>query len=464
MHVSVRAARSAAAHSPSRSRASAIGLLFFALIVTGFGADPASAAPKPDDPSRPGPADGPRGKRVPGAEHPGDLPDYDAESARISNPNAGQPVPNQYIVVFKPGLASPKDTEKEMVAKNNATVKFSYGHALEGFAAVIPPDRIDNVRNHPNVAYVEQDYYVGPQDIVTPAPTWGLDRIDQRDLPLNNSYNDINEGAGVHAYIVDTGIRRTHTEFAGRVGNGFDAVTSGGTANDCNGHGTHVASTVAGATYGVADKAIVHPVRVLDCNGSGSNAGVIAGIDWVRVNATKPAVANMSLGGGASSSLDTAVTNAINSGISFVVAGGNENQSACNVSPARTPAAITVGATTNTDARASFSNYGTCLDIFAPGQNIPGAWSTADTATNTISGTSMASPHVAGAVALYLKANPTATPAAVRDALVNQSTQGKVTAAGTGSPNRLLYTAFITGGGTPPPPPPPPPRRRPRAV
>ncbi|MFC7501007.1 S8 family serine peptidase [Nocardioides sp. CPCC 206347] len=457
MHVSVRAARRAAASPPSRRQASAIGLLFFAIVIAGFGADPASAAPKPDDPSRPGPADGPRGKRVPGAEHPGDLPDYESESARVGNPNAGEPVPNQYIVVFRPGLASASDTTKDIVAKNNAKLKFSYGHAISGFAAVIDPDRIDNVRNHPNVASVEQDYYVGPEDIVTPAPSWGQDRIDQRDLPLSNSYNDFNEGAGIHAYIIDTGIRRTHGEFTGRVGNGYDAVTAGGTANDCNGHGTHVASTVAGATYGVADKAIVHPVRVLDCNGSGSNAGVIAGIDWVRANAIKPAVANMSLGGGVSSSLDTALNNAITAGITFVVAAGNSNANACNYSPARVPAAITVGATTNTDARASFSNFGTCLDIFAPGQNITAGWSTGDTAVNTISGTSMASPHVAGAAALFLNANPGATPSAVRAALVNNSTFNKITAAGTGSPNHLLYTGFIGGGATPPPPPPPPP-------
>lgn len=455
MHVSSSADLRAA--TPSRARAVAVRLLFLAFLVVAAGAGAAAAAPKPDDPSRPGPADSPRGKRTPGADHPADLPDYESESARIGNPKAGQPVPDQYIVVFKPGLASPKDTEKELVAKNNATVKFSYGHAIDGFAAVIPPDRIDNVRSHPNVAYVEQDLYVGPEDVVSPAPSWGLDRIDQRNLPLSNSYNDINEGVGVHTYVIDTGVRLTHAEFAGRMRNGYDAITAGGTANDCNGHGTHVASTVAGATYGVADKALVHPVRVLDCNGSGSNASVIAGIDWVRTNHIKPAVANMSLGGSASSSLDTAVNNATNSGVTFVVAAGNSNANACNYSPARVPAAITVGATTNTDARASFSNFGTCLDIFAPGQNITAGWSTGDTATNTISGTSMASPHVAGAAALYLNTNPGATPSTVRAALVNNSTVNKVTAAGTGSPNQLLYTAFLPGGTTPEPTPTPPP-------
>ena len=285
--------------------------------------------------------------------------------------------------------------------------------------------------------------------------TWGLDRIDQRDLPLNNSYTDGTEGAGVHAYIIDTGIRATHAEFTGRIGNAYDAVTAGGTANDCNGHGTHVASTVGGTTYGVADKVTLHAVRVLSCAGSGSNAGVIAGVDWVSRNAIRPAVANMSLGGGISSALDTAVSNAIASGITFVLAAGNDNQNACNYSPARTASAITVGATTNTDARASYSNYGTCLDLFAPGSNITSAWISSDSATNTISGTSMASPHVAGAAALRLAATPTATPQQVRDAIVNSATAGKVVNPGTGSPNRLLFTN--SGSPEPPPPPPPPP-------
>jgi subtilisin family serine protease len=255
-------------------------------------------------------------------------------------------------------------------------------------------------------------------------------------------------------YVIDTGIRLTHSEFTGRMSNGYDAVMVGGNANDCNGHGTHVAATVGGTTFGVADKVTLHPVRVLDCNGSGSNSGVVAGVDWVRANRILPAVANMSLGGGVSSALDTAVTNAINAGVTFALAAGNENVDACNTSPARVAAAITVGATTNTDARASFSNFGTCLDIFAPGQNITSAWLTSDTATNTISGTSMAAPHVAGAAAIYLASSPTATPAIVRNALVTNATIGKVTSPGTGSPNALL---FVTTAASPPPPPPPPP-------
>lgn len=438
------------------TRSRAVGLMLFAALLSSAGVGTAAAGPKDGGPTRDGPKDGPRGQRVGAAEQPGDLPEYWDESSRVANPHSGEPIPHQYIVVFKPGTPSPKEKEREIARQNGATVKFSYGAALHGFAAIIPEHRLDNVMAHPNVQYVEQDRVVGPEDVQSPA-TWGIDRIDQRDLPLSSSYNDFNEGAGVHAYIIDTGVRADHAEFTGRMGHGYDVITSGGSANDCNGHGTHVAGTVGGTTYGVADKVVIHPVRVLNCTGSGSNAGVIAGVDWVRANAISPAVANMSLGGSASSSLDTAVSNAIASGITFVVAAGNSNANACNYSPARAAAAITVGATTNTDARASYSNYGTCLDIFAPGSSITAAWHTSSTATNTISGTSMASPHAAGAAALYLSANPAATPTGVRDALVNNSTPNKVTAAGTGSPNRLLYTGFLGGGSPPPPPPPPPP-------
>jgi hypothetical protein len=367
---------------------------------------------------------------------------------------SSKPVPGQYIVVLKGDLKEvaqlgASNIAQEMALKHGGQVLHTYSAALHGFAVRMPEARLQKLLQDPRVAYIEEDQYVEAIASQSNA-TWGIDRTDQQNLPLNQTYTYSTTASNVHAYIVDTGVLLAHSEFTGRMGNGFDAVTSGGNANDCNGHGTHVAGTVGGTTYGLAKGVTIHPVRVLGCNGSGTNAGVIAGVDWVRTNHVKPAVANMSLGGGASQALDDAVTNAINAGVAFAVAAGNDNASACNYSPARTPAAITVGSTTNTDARSSFSNFGTCLDIFAPGSSITSAWHTSNTATNTISGTSMASPHVAGVAALYLSGNPAATPQQVRDALVNNGTPNKVTSAGTGSPNVLLYSGFI-GGGNPPP-------------
>ena len=373
------------------------------------------------------------------------------------------PVAGSYIVVFKSDAVRTEAealsqrplvavAARELARAHSGNVTFVYQHALEGFAVKLAPDRAEALARNPRVAYVEPDQVVYAFPTQTPA-TWGLDRIDQRDLPLNNTYNYNQTGAGVHAYIIDTGVRGTHQEFTGRMGNGADFVGDGQGTNDCNGHGTHVAGTTGGTTYGVAKQVTLHAVRVLNCQGSGTNAGVIAGVDWVTANSPSPAVANMSLGGGASSALDSAVNNSINSGVSYAIAAGNSNANACNYSPARVAAANTVGSTTSTDARSSFSNYGTCLDIFAPGSSITSAWSTSNTATNTISGTSMASPHVAGAIALYLQTNPGASPATVTQALVTNSTPNRVTNPGTGSPNRLLYSLF---GGTPPPPPPPP--------
>ncbi|MPZ97621.1 MAG: S8 family serine peptidase, partial [Propionibacteriales bacterium] len=281
--------------------------------------------------------------------------------------------------------------------------------------------------------------------------TWGIDRIDQRNLPLSNSYTYNQTGAGVTAFIIDTGIRATHNDLSGRVGSGFTAINDGNGTNDCHGHGTHVAGTVGSETYGVAKDVALRPVRVLGCDGSGTTAGVIDGVDWVTANKAASSVANMSLGGGVSTALDNAVGASINAGVTYAVAAGNDfGANACNGSPARVSAAITVGSTTSSDARSSFSNIGSCLDLFAPGSNITSTWNTSNTATNTISGTSMATPHVAGVAALYLQANPGAPAATVRDAIVNGATNGVVGNPGSGSPNKLLYS--LLDGSVPEPP------------
>ncbi|HEV2864176.1 MAG TPA: S8 family peptidase [Pyrinomonadaceae bacterium] len=355
-------------------------------------------------------------------------------------------VKDQYIVVLddvaagQPGpFSMARQVTDVLTSAFGGEVTYRYQNALNGFAVRMPEAAARALANDPRVAFVEEDSVVEANATQSGA-TWGLDRIDQRDRPLNGTYVYNWTGAGVRAYVIDTGIRTTHTQFGGRAAVSADFVGDGRNGQDCNGHGTHVAGTIGGSTYGVAKSVSLRAVRVLNCSGSGTTSGVIAGVDWVRANRVLPAVANMSLGGGASSALDTAVNNAINSGVTFVVAAGNSNANACNYSPARVAAAITVGSTTSSDARSSFSNYGTCVDIFAPGSSITSAWSTSDTATNTISGTSMASPHVAGVAALYLQGHTSASNATVRNALVNISTTNRLTGIGTGSPNRLLYS------------------------
>ncbi|REF96410.1 subtilisin family serine protease [Asanoa ferruginea] len=363
-------------------------------------------------------------------------------------------VADSYIVVFKNttvAKASVDGNASTLASRHGGKVIRTYRSALRGFELQATAAQAKRVAANPNVAYVEQNHTVHAFGTQTNPPSWGLDRIDQRNLPLNQSYTYPNTASNVHAYIIDTGIRTTHQQFGGRAVSGFDAV-DGGAADDCNGHGTHVSGTVGGSAYGVAKGVQLVAVRVLNCQGSGTNAQVVGGIDWVTANAIKPAVANMSLGGGANTAIDNAVNSAINSGVTFAIAAGNGNtlgvrQNACNYSPARVPNAITVGATQNNDAAASFSNFGTCVDILAPGVNITSSWSTNDTATNTISGTSMATPHVAGAAALVLSANPTWSNQQVRDYLVNNSTPNVVTNPGTGTPNRLL---FVVNDGTPP--------------
>jgi len=360
------------------------------------------------------------------------------EPAPILGLDSPTAIAGQFIVVFEPG-AGRADVEiaAAQARHGGATILFQYEAALNGFAATLPEQALNGLRHNPNVLYIEADQVVSLDVTQSPA-TWGIDRIDQRYLPLNNTYNYDFTGVGVNVYVIDTGILVTHTEFNGRASVAYDAL--GGDGIDCYGHGTHVAGTIGGTTYGVAKDIDLYAVRVLDCSGSGTTTGVIAGVDWVTQNHVDPAVANMSLGGGASTSLDTAVTNSINAGVTYAVSAGNSNRDACKFSPARVPAALTVGATTSTDARASYSNYGKCLDLFAPGSSITSAWIGSNTAINTISGTSMASPHVAGVAALYLQAHPSATPATVATAIKGAATANVVINAGRGSPNLLLYS------------------------
>jgi subtilisin family serine protease len=356
-------------------------------------------------------------------------------------------IENQYVVVFDDAVIGERGDNSiagymadDLAKRHRGKLKHVYKHALNGFSVEMSEADAEEMAQDYRVLFVEEDGVV-TADATQSNPPWGLDRIDQRNRPLSGTYTYNWTGSGVRAYIIDTGIRTAHTQFGGRASNVFDAF--GGSGQDCNGHGTHVAGTVGGSTYGVAKSALLRGVRVLDCGGSGSTSGVIAGVDWVRQNHIAPAVANMSLGGGASSALDTAVNNLHNAGVAIAVAAGNSNVNACNSSPARAVNAITTGSTTSTDARSSFSNYGTCLDIFAPGSSILSAWYTSNTATATLSGTSMASPHVAGVAALYKQANPSASSTTIRNAIVNNATTGVVTNAGTGSPNRLLYSLFF---------------------
>ncbi|MGW0121385.1 S8 family peptidase [Streptomyces sp. NPDC003327] len=368
----------------------------------------------------------------------------------IENAGAAGTIAGSYIVTLEESAQAETAQGRAVAAKFGAKIKRTYTTAINGYAIELSEAQAKKLAADPAVKSVVQNR-VFTIDATQPSPpSWGLDRIDQKALPLNQSYTyPDTAGQGVTAYIIDTGVRISHSDFGGRAFNGFDAVDNDNVAQDGNGHGTHVAGTVAGTAHGVAKKAKIVGVRVLDNNGSGTTAGVVAGIDWVTRNAVKPAVANMSLGGGVDSTLDAAVRNSIASGVTYAVAAGNSNANASNYSPARVTEAITVGSTTSSDARSSFSNYGTVLDLFAPGSSITSAWNTGDSATNTISGTSMAAPHAAGAAALYLGNNPTATPAQVSTALVNAATPNVVTSPGTGSPNRLLY---VGDGGTTPPP------------
>lgn len=379
---------------------------------------------------------------------------------------ADNPIPGQYIVVFNSAdirervdserlagrldkasaassdMAIAAEVERTVVdvaSRYDLDVRQLYTHALHGMVVQADERKLARLLNDPRVEFIEEDGYVELSATQTGA-TWGLDRVDQRDRPLNGTYIYNPLAANVRAYIIDSGIRTGHTQFGSRLLSGYSAINDGRGTNDCNGHGTHVAGTVGGTTWGIAKQVRLVPVRVFGCTGGSANSTIIAGIDWVRANRVLPAVANMSLGGGASTATDNATNNLINSGVTVVVAAGNNNANACNYSPARVANAVTVGSTTSTDARSSFSNFGSCVNIFAPGSSITSAWSTSTSASNTISGTSMASPHVAGAAALYLTNNPSASPATVRNWLYTNATTNRLTGIGTGSPNRLLYT------------------------
>ncbi|HZE37680.1 MAG TPA: S8 family peptidase [Stackebrandtia sp.] len=368
-----------------------------------------------------------------------------AEST-ILGEGSSHAISGSYIVTTNDHMST--SSFKDLLGSYGGSQKHTF-KSIDGFAVHATADEARQLAADPAVKYVQQDQKVHLAATQDNPPSWGLDRIDQKDLPLDNSYTyPDTAGSGVTAYIIDTGITMNHPDFGGRASSGTDTVDNDSDATDCHGHGTHVSGTIAGTTYGIAKKAKLVGVRVLDCSGSGSDTGVIAGIDWVTAHHSGPSVANMSLGGGFDQGINDAVTRAIDSGVTFAVAAGNDDADACEGSPSSTPEAITVGATDDTDTRAYFSDYGTCVDIFAPGVDITSDW--LNGGTNTISGTSMATPHVVGSAALYLGEHPSAAPSEVASALVDNAT-ANVSDPGAGSPNKLLYTGFMNGGGTEPP-------------
>lgn len=363
-------------------------------------------------------------------------------SSLLDSSQAKGIIKNQYIVILNKDAGPSLDFAQNIAKQHGAKVLQSYDTVLKGFAIYLPDTAatafVEAMKKNPKVLSVENDIVMKIDATTQSNPDWGLDRIDQKALPLNSAYSYLQTGSGTTAYIVDTGILSSHQQFSGRVLSGYTAISDGNGTTDCNGHGTHVAGTVGGSTYGVAKNVNLVPIRILGCDGSGASSNVIAGLDWILKNGKKPAVVNMSLGGDASTSLDSAVENLFDNGYVMVVAAGNSNTDACSASPARVSKALTVAATDNTDTRASYSNYGSCVDIFAPGSQINSSWIGSNTATKVLNGTSMATPHVAGVVAEMLQSTPTATPQTISTNLLNQASSNVVKNP-SGSPNRLLY-------------------------
>ncbi len=422
---------------PSRAHQGAFGVLALTALTLGACADAPTAVSEPDAPS------------LAVAE-----PGVQALSANRS-----------YIVQFVDDERDPAGLARKIVASQGGALRFTYTAALKGFAADLPEQAVEALKRNPRIRLVEPDVqmFLSSGGTQSSPPSWGLDRIDQSSNTLDRSYTYANNGGGVHAYIFDTGIRSTHEQFAGRIGTGYTVIADGNGTEDCAGHGTHVAGTVGGSNHGVAKGVTLHPIRVFGCSGGASTSGIISALDWVVRNGARPAVANMSLGGSFSSSFNTAVENAVAAGIVVVVAAGNSTLDACTVSPASAPNAITVGSSASTGAVSSFSNHGACVDVFAPGTSIVSTYYTSNTATAQMSGTSMASPHVAGAAALYLAANPSATPAQVAAAISGNATTGALTSLPANTVNKLLFTGFIGGATTPTPPTEPPPTEPPPA-
>ncbi|HZE66476.1 MAG TPA: S8 family peptidase [Sporichthyaceae bacterium] len=366
-------------------------------------------------------------------------------------PFRSQLLRDRYLITFNPGTSNDEvGTALRHAEAAGGEAYYRYSRAVKGFAASLTPEALRRLHTDPSVASIEPDATISVAASEPNPPSWGLDRIDQHALPLDNDYTYAETGKGVTAYIIDTGIRSTHQDLVGRVLPGYDIVDDGYGTEDCNGHGTHVSGTVGGTTYGVAKQVNLVPVRVLDCDGTGTISGVVKGVDWVTAHHAGLSVANMSLGGVTSDTLDAAVANSIAHGVNYVVAAGNDDDEACSYSPGRVPDVITVGATGRTDSRAEFSNYGQCVDLWAPGEDIVSDWGTGDSDISTLSGTSMASPHVAGVVAQYLQANPDATPARVQAAIVGATSSNVLSGLNDGSPNRMLFSllpALLSGHG-----------------